>query len=140
MKLKIINKNDGNETILIKRLIRNITWLLGPLDILSFLITQERIGDKIAGTNVVEEKTNSYLKIEPGQNTTVKKGGGGFAIASLVLGIIGIFFAGVPGIIGFIFSFKGINSEKKGIAIAGLVLNSFQIIILIFLVLSILVT
>jgi len=54
MKLKIINKNDGNESDFSKRLIRNLSWLLGPIDIIIFLITKERIGDKIAGTTVIE--------------------------------------------------------------------------------------
>ena len=47
MKLKIINKNDGSETGFLKRFIRNLTWLLGPIDIIVFSITKERTGDKI---------------------------------------------------------------------------------------------
>jgi uncharacterized RDD family membrane protein YckC len=54
-KLKIINKNNGDEALFIKRLLRNITWLLGPIDVIVFLISKERLGDKIAGTNVVEQ-------------------------------------------------------------------------------------
>jgi uncharacterized RDD family membrane protein YckC len=52
MKLKIVNKNDGNESNPFKRFIRNITWLLGPIEIFVFLFTKERIGDKIAGTDI----------------------------------------------------------------------------------------
>jgi uncharacterized RDD family membrane protein YckC len=52
MKLKIVNKNDGNESNIMKRFMRNITWLLGPLEIIVFLIMKERIGDKIAGTDI----------------------------------------------------------------------------------------
>jgi len=55
MKLKIVNKNDGNDSNLSKRFLRNLTWLLGPLDIITFLITKERLGDKIFGTNVLEK-------------------------------------------------------------------------------------
>ena len=54
MKLKIVNKIDGNESNTQKRFLRNLTWLLGPLDIIIFLITKERLGDKIFGTNVVD--------------------------------------------------------------------------------------
>ncbi|MDR0290769.1 MAG: RDD family protein [Treponema sp.] len=52
MKLKIVNKNDGNESNFLKRFVRNITWLLGPFEIIVFLITKERMGDKIAGTDI----------------------------------------------------------------------------------------
>jgi hypothetical protein len=53
-KLKIIDKNTSNESATIKRFLRNITWLLGPVDIFVYLINKERLGDKIAGTNIVE--------------------------------------------------------------------------------------
>ena len=55
IKLKIVNKNNENEANVMKRFIRNITWLLGPVDIIVYLITQERLGDKIAGTNILEQ-------------------------------------------------------------------------------------
>jgi len=51
---KIINKSDGQETTLLKRLLRNLTWILGPIDIIFYLITKERMGDQIVKTNVVE--------------------------------------------------------------------------------------
>jgi TM2 domain-containing membrane protein YozV/uncharacterized RDD family membrane protein YckC len=60
-KLKIVDKNNGEKTKFIKRFLRNITWLLGPIDIIVFLISKERLGDKIVGTNVVEQ-TPSYIK------------------------------------------------------------------------------
>lgn len=59
MKLEIVNKNDKKESNILRRLLRNITWLFGPLDILVFLITQERIGDKIAKTNVIESTADN---------------------------------------------------------------------------------
>jgi hypothetical protein len=52
MKLKIVNKNDGKESNILKRFLRNITWLLGAFEIIVFLIMKERIGDKIAGTDI----------------------------------------------------------------------------------------
>jgi uncharacterized RDD family membrane protein YckC len=54
-KLKIVNKCDNSETNFLKRLLRNITWLLTWVDILVFLISKERLGDKIFGTDVVEQ-------------------------------------------------------------------------------------
>ena len=54
LKLKIIDKNTGSEANFVKRLIRNITWLLGPTEIVVYLICKERLGDKIAGTHVIE--------------------------------------------------------------------------------------
>ena len=54
MKINILNQKDGNESNFLKRIVRNITWLLGPVEIIVFLIKKERIGDIIAGTKVVE--------------------------------------------------------------------------------------
>ena len=58
LKLKIIDKNTGNEVNIAKRLVRNLTWLLGPIDIIVYLITKERFGDKIVNTQVVESIKN----------------------------------------------------------------------------------
>ena len=64
------------------------------------------------------------------QNNLILKEKNGFAIASLVLGIVGLlFFLGIliiPGVLGFIFSFKGLKSKQRGMAITGLILNSLQ--------------
>jgi hypothetical protein len=71
------------------------------------------------------------------QNNSIVKTNNTFAIASLVLGIIGSLFMGIliiPGILGFIFSFKGLKSKKRGMAIAGLVLNSLQLPMIIIIV------
>ena len=54
MKLKIINKNDGQETSSVRKILRNLTWLLGPIDIIFYLITKERMGDQLVKTNVIE--------------------------------------------------------------------------------------
>jgi uncharacterized RDD family membrane protein YckC len=54
-KLKIVNKCDNSEAKFLKRLLRNVTWLLTWIDIVVFLILKERLGDKIFGTNVVEQ-------------------------------------------------------------------------------------
>ena len=55
MKLKIVIKKNEKDASFVKRLLRNLTWILGPVDIIVFLITQERLGDKIIGTKVVEK-------------------------------------------------------------------------------------
>ncbi|WP_461246333.1 RDD family protein [Treponema sp. R6D11] len=55
MKLKIVNKDNGNEANFVKRFFRNITWLLGPIEIIYFLVTKERIGDKITRTKIIEK-------------------------------------------------------------------------------------
>ncbi|MDR1238673.1 MAG: RDD family protein [Treponema sp.] len=36
-KLKIINKSNGNEASILRRFVRNITWILGPIDVIVFL-------------------------------------------------------------------------------------------------------
>ena len=56
LKLKIIDKSTGNEANFKKRLVRNITWLLGPVDVIVYLFSNDRLGDKIAGTKVIENK------------------------------------------------------------------------------------
>jgi len=53
IKLSIVNKKDGKTSNIIKKFIRNITWLLGPIEIIIYIITKERLGDKIAGTKIV---------------------------------------------------------------------------------------
>ena len=54
LKLKIVDKDTGNESSIGKRLLRNLTWFLGPIDIIVYLITKERFGDIIFKTKVVE--------------------------------------------------------------------------------------
>jgi hypothetical protein len=63
------------------------------------------------------------------QNNSTAEIKNGFSIASLVLGIVGLLCLGfliIPGILGFVFSFKGLKSKQRGMAIAGLILNSLQ--------------
>ena len=63
----------------------------------------------------------------------------GFAIASMVIGICGIvfswlYFGTVSGIVGLILGIIGLKSEKKGMAIAGIILNSVGFILGIILI------
>jgi len=54
-KLKIINLNNRKEAGMTNRLLRNVTWVLGPIEIVLLLINGKRIGDWISGTQVVKE-------------------------------------------------------------------------------------
>ncbi|QQO10374.1 RDD family protein [Breznakiella homolactica] len=54
LKLKIVVKGSEEEASFKQRLLRNITWLLGPVEIIYFLIKKERLGEKIFKTDVVE--------------------------------------------------------------------------------------
>jgi uncharacterized RDD family membrane protein YckC len=56
LKLKILDIKTGNSANWAARLIRNITWLLGPLEIVLILVTGNRMGDIIAQTKVEAEK------------------------------------------------------------------------------------
>ena len=72
-----------------------------------------------------------YVKTPPMQNE--KKDYSGFAIASLVLGIVSVLplccVNVITAILGIIFSLISIKSSKKGMAIAGLILSIIAIII-----------
>ena len=54
LKQRILDKDTNEKASFSKRLLRNITWLLGPIDIIVFLITKERLGDKIMRTKIIE--------------------------------------------------------------------------------------
>ena len=54
----------------------------------------------------------------------------GFSIASMVLGIVGIFVAPIPcGILAIVFGAIGLKKGGKGFAIAGLVLGIVDIVL-----------
>ncbi|MCP4159865.1 MAG: RDD family protein [Deltaproteobacteria bacterium] len=53
VKLNIVDVGTNNKVSFLKRFIRNITWILGPVEIIVFLISGFRIGDKIAKTKIV---------------------------------------------------------------------------------------
>ena len=65
---------------------------------------------------------------------------GGFAVASFVIGLVGLLlnFCCVPyitpilGILSLVFGFVSIRSSKKGLAVAGIILSVFTIIIAVF--------
>jgi uncharacterized RDD family membrane protein YckC len=55
LKLKIIDRN-GDAASFGKRILRNLTFLMGPVEIVIFLIRDgKRLGDAIAKTNVVSK-------------------------------------------------------------------------------------
>ena len=72
------------------------------------------------------------------ENNNQKSGGSGLAVASLVLGIIGLIFTFVvigiiPAIIGLILGIVALATKKpkKGMSIAGIVLSTLSILILV---------
>lgn len=52
MKINIIDKKTHNNASYKQRLFRNITWLLGPIELIYYLLKNERLGDLIAKTEV----------------------------------------------------------------------------------------
>ena len=67
--------------------------------------------------------------------------GNGFSIASLVLGILGLFRYGwLLGPLAIIFGIIGLNREGRGMALAGLILGILDIIIWLLIVLFIILT
>lgn len=53
--LKVIDKQTGEPAGLLKCLVRNLTWFIGTIDIIVYLIKGARLGDMLAGTDVVEK-------------------------------------------------------------------------------------
>ena len=53
MKLKIVDAETGEPVSAGRRILRNIPWLLNWIEILTFVFTKKRIGDRIARTDVV---------------------------------------------------------------------------------------
>jgi len=58
IKLKIVNIDSKDQVSFSKLFLRNITWLLGPIEIIVYFIYGSRIGDKIAKTSVVDGDVN----------------------------------------------------------------------------------
>lgn len=56
--LKVIDKQTGEPAGLLKCLLRNVTWFIGSIDIIVYLIKGARLGDMLAGTDVVEKGSN----------------------------------------------------------------------------------
>ncbi|MCL2092843.1 MAG: RDD family protein [Treponema sp.] len=54
IKLRIIDQATGNEAPFLKRIARNVPLFLAPIEIIVFLVTQHRLGDRLAGTAVLE--------------------------------------------------------------------------------------
>lgn len=55
MKLKIIDIKSGRRANLLQCFLRNITSLIGPVDLFYYHKKGFRLGDRLAGTTVVEE-------------------------------------------------------------------------------------
>jgi hypothetical protein len=85
---------------------------------------------------------NKAEKIKKSAALQMSNGGGnGFSIASLVLGILGLFRYGwLLGPLAIIFGIIGLNREGRGMALAGLILGILDIIIWLLIVLFIILT
>ena len=74
-------------------------------------------------------------KAQKGEGMEAENKGGGKAIASLVLGIVGLFAWLIPligfpvTIVGLIMGVLSMKSENRGMAIAGLVLNIIFLVV-----------
>lgn len=53
MKLKIISADTKKDATLSQRILRNIFWVLGPVEIIMYLFLGKRLGDMAAKTEVV---------------------------------------------------------------------------------------
>ena len=58
MKLEIIDSKTQEKALLTKRILRNVTWVLSFIEVIFLIASDKRIGDRIAGTEVVEKKAN----------------------------------------------------------------------------------
>ena len=85
---------------------------------------------------------NKAEKIKKSAALQMSNGGGnGFSIASLVLGILGLFRYGwLLGPLAIIFGIIGLNREGRGMALAGIILGILDIIIWLLIVLFIILT
>lgn len=63
----------------------------------------------------------------------------GFATASFIISLVGLLlcFLIVPQILGIVFGLLGLKSEKKGMAISGIVISSITFVLTVFLTLAI---
>ena len=78
-----------------------------------------------------EEKEEEVIVEEKPEFTSTQSGGNGkgLAIASLVLGLVGLFIAGLPcGILAIVFAIVSKKKMKSGMATAGLVLGIIDLV------------
>ena len=72
-------------------------------------------------------------KVEVVKVVEEEKSGGGFAIVSLICSLVGLLFYGlIFGIIAVIFGLLGLNSKRSGLAVAGLVIGTIDIVVVLF--------
>jgi uncharacterized RDD family membrane protein YckC len=59
MQLNVVDNRTSQNASFLQRFLRNITWFLGPIEIIFFIVKRSRIGDIIAKTSIV---SNEILK------------------------------------------------------------------------------
>ncbi len=52
MHLRVVDDTSGEAATSKARLLRNVLWVLGPVEVLVFLLKGNRMGDTLAGTTV----------------------------------------------------------------------------------------
>lgn len=85
-------------------------------------------------TYTIPENPNQTVFTPTSVSGTENQSGGGAAIASLVLGIVSFVCCccGVIAIPGIVCGILGLNSNKRGLAIAGLIISSIVFLLWIF--------
>ena len=79
------------------------------------------------------EEENKIEVVEKKVVVEEEKTGGGFAIASLVCSLVGLFLYGIiMGIISIIFGVIGLGSKRSGLATAGLVIGIIDVVVVLF--------
>ena len=58
MKLEIVDSKTKEKALLTKRILRNVTWVLSFIEVIFLIASDKRIGDRIAGTEVLEKNAN----------------------------------------------------------------------------------
>jgi uncharacterized RDD family membrane protein YckC len=58
MKQRIVSADTNAPAVLWQRIVRNLTWILGPVEILVYLIAKKRLGDMLARTTVATLEDN----------------------------------------------------------------------------------
>lgn len=87
----------------------------------------------------IQKKAANIVKKAQAVNRSGSSGGSGMSIASLVLGILGLFILGwLFGTLAIIFGAIGMGRDGKGMAIAGLILGIIDLLISVIFILAVL--
>ena len=51
-KVQIVSAATQDAAPILKRLLRNVFWIFGPLELFIYAVTGKKLGDRIAGTDI----------------------------------------------------------------------------------------